>query len=178
MIGRTCTRRRPTRSAWLLAAVLLAVSCRTVPIGDPLVSEVPQNLSRDDATVAIVAMLTAPSYLKTDQKIFERVVANPVGEALWGRYSLERSLAGWLLESWEPERLLASYRARVHYLRLAVEIAPRTVTIWIDGSNNLMQSDRRIHKRAKIWIRNFESAVRRVLERASAEKRELGSPSQ
>jgi hypothetical protein len=134
----------------LFLPLLLLIGCRTTAIGDPLTTPLPSNLSLEDAEVAIVAMLTAGSHRQVDPATLETLAANPLAAAMLDWYRHDRSLEGWFLEAWEPGRVRVGYQRRMHQLRVVVDTSVDPISIRIEESRELMQSENRIHARAKV----------------------------
>lgn len=163
------------RTAWAPVLVVCLFACRTAPIGPPLRVTVPTQLSQSDAEVAIVTMLTAPPERRTDPETHTLVIANPLGAILWDQYrDAQVRSKHWFVESWTDGEIVTGYQRRLYYLRVRIAVSSSEVTLKIEESRHLDQSDTRIHKNAKVWVEMLETDIRDSLGRALVVRRQLG----
>ena len=163
------------RMASIALLLFCVVGCKTAPIGPPLRVPVPPELSRSDAEIAIVTMLTAPPERRSQAETQTLVIANPLGAMLWDQYrDAQVRSKHWFVESWTDGEIMAGYQQRLYYLRVRIEVSDSAVTLEIDDSRHLKQSNTRIHKNAKVWVEMLETDIRDSLGRALVIRRQLG----
>ena len=151
-------------SLYVAIAVALASSaCTTRAIPRPERFSVPQGLSVEGVRSAIVAALSydaAPSMVTSSRP------------RVWGGYS-GSVRPGPLTPQWYPTGekdgvIFATYQsAGGNVLNARIDYTDKLVVVAITDSVRLRQSSSKIHKIARIWIRDLNSRVRISLGRAS-----------
>ena len=163
------------RIAWAVPLLLVVFGCKTTSIGQPLSITIPRGLSNSDAEIAIVTMLSADQDNKGQPPKRTTIVTDSIGAMLWDQYCDGRTKSKlWFLESWDGGEIVAGYQRRMHYLRVRVKIYDSEVTLEIDSSRHLSQTESRIHQNAKIWVEMLETDIRNALGRALVIRNQIG----
>lgn len=147
-----------------LTAVLLAVACRTAPLPQPYVIELPAGMTAQQAEVAIVAGIL-DTHPPADYNPHSELSDEEFNRLIWRSFVGTASGRSWLPESRDGNTIIASVDTRGLYLRVAIERSSDAIAISILDSRNLSQSENRIHRRAIKWLRNLEAHIRREVGR-------------
>jgi len=155
------------RSATLILFISVAtLACRTVPLPEPYVIDVPSKMTGHQAEVAVIAgILNTPP--PADYDPTEELSPEEFDAMIWRGFAGRAHRRSWFPESREGNVILAAVNTRGLYLRASIEIKDREIVISIVESKNLSQSETRIHKRAIKWLRNLEAHIRREIGRMS-----------
>jgi hypothetical protein len=151
----------------LTAVLVVGVSaCRTAPIPDFAAIPVPARLSLQQVELAIVAGILnkppPPGYDPTQpmsDEVFQRF--------LWEHFLRDARGRSWFPDSVAPRVVNTSVNTRGYSLRVALEFNQTTIETQIISSENLSQSETRIHRRALQWIARLHDHIRRELGRLS-----------
>lgn len=117
----------------VLAVVLAAGACRTVPVHD-----------------VTAPLAPAPT---------TRLTMDEVGQAIWRAGQKRR----WQIETVAPGTLTGTLKRRKHVAVVTITHDTSTFTITYKDSTNLHYDGREIHKRYNHWVQNLESAIRREI---------------
>jgi hypothetical protein len=147
------------------AALVLCISaCRTAPIPPFTPIPVPDGLSLQQVELAIMAGILnkppPPGYdptLSMSEEEFQRF--------LWEHFLRDARSRSWFPESVGPGVVKASVNTRGYSLRVALDFDQKTISTRILSSENLSQSDTRIHRRALKWIARLHDHIQRELGR-------------
>ena len=152
----------------LVACVLFLLSaCRTVPLPGTMQVAVPEGLSPQNIEIAILsAVLNVPPPPTYDPTV--EMSPEDFNKLVWETYLRNMNTKSWSVESRQPGRVVAAVQVRSHYLQVALSYDKRAVYIDILRSENLKQTDTRIHKRVVAWLRNLKIRLQRELRRYSA----------
>ncbi len=145
-------RRTGLRSLAVAAACSLAFGtsgCRTTEIGAPAAIRIPQNLTEAEA-----------------QRLVGDLIDGKLPQSRSSGRVTRRRLGRWRIEGWEPGSMVASYSWQAHILRIHIAFADRTTSLEIGDSENLHQSAKRIHKRAKALAMELGQDIRHSYARA------------
>ena len=153
-------------TSYLLISILAvsASACRTAPIPNFEPLKVPPHLTSQQVELAIIAGILnkppPPGYDPTrpmSDEEFQRL--------LWEHFLRDARGRSWFPDSVAPGIVYASVNTRGYSLRVALEFNQSTIETRIISSENLSQSDSRIHKRALQWISRLHDHIRRELGR-------------
>src|SRR5215467_8108312 len=148
----------------LAASVFICfAACSTVQNVSPPPISVPSKLTENDTELAILMAITdraVPPKLAPGEKVTDSVLSAVIDPAT---NNTRRQRGPWHFEDRQPGIVYAGFEERRYYMRVAVRYNPRNVTMEIVDSRNLKQSEDRIHKRAFVWLGQFEQRVRRAL---------------
>ena len=125
---------------------------------------VPPGLTLQHVELAIIAGILnkppPPGYDPTQplsHEDFQRL--------LWEHFLRDAQGRSWFPDSVEPGIIHASVNTRGYSLRVALTFNQSTIETRIISSENLLQSDSRIHERALQWIARLHDHIRRELGR-------------
>ena len=141
------------------AATLIVLGCRTVPIQERAAIRVPSGLTPEQVELAIVYALAQPPPGTLELKHQASKVTAEILATLFGADDDK----GWFVEAREPGVVYAGYRQDSHYLSTAIPYNTTMLRVEILRSDNLDQSDTRIHKAVYVWITDLEVKIRQAL---------------
>ena len=157
---------RATSFLLILVLALSASACRTaaIPAFEPI--RVPPGLTSQQVELAIIAGILnkppPPNYDPTQPLSDE-----DFQHLLWEHFLRDARGRSWFPDSIDPGVVYASVNTRGYSLRVALEFNQSTIETRIISSENLSQSESRIHKRALQWITRLHDHIRRELGRLS-----------
>ena len=145
----------------LVSALFLGVSgCRTAPIPKFELIQVPAGLSLQQVELAIVAgVLNKPPPPGYDPT--QRMSDQAFQRLLWEHFLRDARGRSWFPDSVAPGMVNASVNTRGYSLRVALTFNETTIETQLISSENLSQSETRIHRRALQWITNLHDHIRR-----------------
>lgn len=168
-ISRTGANVKLSRMTLVTAMAAIAASgCTTAPIR-PRPPIPVAGLSSQQVESAVVAALRPERQAATGGP--DAIVVGSAGQALVasaiasGMRERDRASRDWYLESRSPSVIVASVHPDEYYLQVTIEYGPDHVTTRITGSQNLRQSQSRIHKNALVWVDRLEARIRQELSR-------------
>jgi hypothetical protein len=111
------------RAIVVVSVALLALACRSTPIGAPIELSVPGGLTSQEAELAVVTVLAAPPDRRPQPNTSTIVLASPLGAMLWDQYrNSQLRSKHWFLESWTDGEIFAGHQRSSHYLRVRIKI--------------------------------------------------------
>src|SRR5262245_2512850 len=152
---------------FMVSALAVGLSaCRTAPIPKFEPIHVPAGLSLQQVELAIVAGILnkppPPGYDPTQpmsEQEFQRF--------LWEHFLRDARSRSWFPDSVAPGVVSASVNTRGYSLQVALSFDETTIETQLISSENLSQSEPRIHRRALQWIARLHDHIRRELGRLS-----------
>jgi hypothetical protein len=162
--------RRILSPAAILALALTLAACRTVPIPAPTTIDVPPGLTLQAVEVAVMAGInngTTPTAYDPTRELppveFDAMLDHD--------FVLLARSGGWFPEARRDGVRYASVDTRGHHLLVGIHMSTQQIRIEFVESQNLLQSNGRIHNTVVTWIGNLETRIRWELERLSVRAR-------
>ncbi len=124
---------------------------------------VPKGLSANDVELALVLAVTyraPPPTLSPGQQITDNVLGAVLGPDYESVGSPKRP---WYFEGRDIREVFVGYQNRAYYMRVRADYDDEFVTLSIEDSRHLSQTETHIHKRAFAFLQQLESAIRRTM---------------
>jgi hypothetical protein len=144
------------RRRHLALFMLLAASCKSIPIPQNLPIPVPPDLTEEQVEAAIIAaVLETP---KADPQWFNAFVSNnPSAAGIWqSMQGNGEADLGWFPESREPGLIYAGYAQGDYYLHVAIHYDTTSISTKIVSGRGLGQTQTQIHRGVVPWVRRLE----------------------
>ncbi len=144
------------KSETIVVALLLALGllgCRTTPIREPDVIRVPAGLTTTQVEMSIASAIEY-STLRGGWKVGSKGRVLPEDD---------EQVPVWYVEARNPGAIGVACKKNDHSLRAVIRYNAHEVRVEIIGSENLLQSETRIHENAYTWIADLEFWIRNEL---------------
>lgn len=159
----------PIKSFSLLAVILL-ISCTSVPLSAPTVIKFPIGFSDNDALKAIKTSL---SFRPKHEVPLGVEIADDIITRVFGKdYSITqpRIPQQWFFIRQEANFIYAGYYLNQYYLEVEIQYNKDNATIKIFDSRNLNQTQTGIHRKAYTWLDQLEKSIDRNAKQINENK--------
>lgn len=149
----------------IAVAAALLIGCKTVPIQNRSPIHVPSGLNENQVEAAI--LLTIGNHDANESNLSGwQMIADNALQARFQHYT-STEYSGferyWYFEERKPKTIFVGFRKSELYMRVAVHFDTNEVKTDIVDSKNFRQTDKEIHKKAYMYLDDFEYRLQRSL---------------
>ena len=153
------------KKIFLVLIVLTLYGCNTTKIIEPLPTNIPANLTKDEVYSAIIVSL------KDAPKVPSSVQKTGDDDFNWMDGAINSGKQYWHYEGQDNDVVHAGFYYKRFYIRADVTYGKDYIKYTIVDSRNLKQTNGRIHGKAYTWLALLEGDVRMALGRIDGHKR-------
>lgn len=150
----------------VLLSFVMLFGCRTVSIQSAKDIRIPGGLDKQAVKLAIISAVY-PNNGAREWTPMEKMTDEALNSVLWF-YKQQGDNGKWFVEELRENSVVVGYDNGKHYFRVEYIVTDSVIQQRIDGSRNLSQTSRTIHKAVFEWLGQMESKIRESMGMLSA----------